>query len=64
MSIQTAAQEIVDACNSVDEELTVSITASEVTLYWNTLRLGVSPKDLCKAFKVIRDAKGLGARFE
>ena len=64
MSIQTAAQEVFDACRAVDEELEVTFDANEITIYWENLRLDVQPKDLGRALKVIKDAKSLGARFE
>lgn len=64
MSIETAAQEILEACKAIDEELEVTFDASEITIYWWNMRLDVQPEDLKKALKIIKDAKALGARFE
>lgn len=64
MALQAAAQEVLDACRTVDDELEVTFDADEITIYWENLRFDLQPKDLGKALKIIKDAKTLGARFE
>jgi tRNA threonylcarbamoyladenosine modification (KEOPS) complex Pcc1 subunit len=64
MKFANEARVIHEAILAAGDDVEVTFDKTEITFYWENLRIDVQAKDFDKALQVIKDAKALNARFE